>query len=521
MIIKDLGSAKILCTFAFVLGILSFVEPGKQGVPLIGWIFLFLTVLMKPHNIIAAIINLWSPSNSTPEYCGFVTGFEGPSVVIIELNCKVNRSSVIGICPEPVFNQSKVLYLVVLHIFQGNNQLMARAIILDRQASFWDGQKYAFIINDVSKVKESYIYSRRNEIIGVVGRGSEIGKLIVCLYYDDGAIQNQDIIQVDYRNNGILYQIVNAVDHEEKVSKDVLGYTQAIAVQVGTWDTTTHCFEDFNWVPPINSLVYKAEAFPEGAACTSANDSGQMIVGTFNTGHPILIDKADLVTHNAAILGVTGSGKSCLGYSIIEELIRGGIKVICIDNTGDYLRHVQKEKPAHIIANDNEIDVFLASLDEFAVATATSVKSALLIIRRTYEWAQRQYDPAQTEIIPKVCVVIEEAHSLIPEWNSTVNPTDRDLVNQISKYVMQGRKYGCGVVVVTQRTANVTKSILSQCNTIISFQAFDKTSNDFLSSFMEEEYINNICRLNTGHAIIAGKALISGRPVAIMTTRRT
>jgi len=44
----------------------------------------------------------------------------------------------------------------------------------------------------------------------------------------------------------------------------------------------------------------------------------------------------------------------------------------------------------------------------------------------------------------RVCIVFEEAHSLVPEWNSTVNDSDRAAVNGTVKAILQGRKYGLG-----------------------------------------------------------------------------
>ena len=62
----------------------------------------------------------------------------------------------------------------------------------------------------------------------------------------------------------------------------------------------------------------------------------------------------------------------------------------------------------------------------------------------------------------RVLIVFEEAHSLIPEWSSTAYDGDRSAVNGTAKFILQGRKYGLGSFVVTQRTANISKSILNQ-----------------------------------------------------------
>src|SRR5688572_13744476 len=52
------------------------------------------------------------------------------------------------------------------------------------------------------------------------------------------------------------------------------------------------------------------------------------------TGKPLLYDANDLVTH-AAIIGMTGSGKTGLGIGLIEEAAIDGIPVIAIDPKGD------------------------------------------------------------------------------------------------------------------------------------------------------------------------------------------
>lgn len=56
-------------------------------------------------------------------------------------------------------------------------------------------------------------------------------------------------------------------------------------------------------------------------------------------------------------------------------------------------------------------------------------------------------------------IVYEEAHSLIPEWNSVSNTSDQMASNGTAKVLMQGRKYGLGCLAITQRTANISKSI--------------------------------------------------------------
>jgi DNA helicase HerA-like ATPase len=115
----------------------------------------------------------------------------------------------------------------------------------------------------------------------------------------------------------------------------------------------------------------------------------------------------------------------------------------------------------------------------------------------------------------KLCIVFEEAHSIIPEWNQVADRRDSDFVNTTARIILQGRKFGMGSMIVIQRTANVVKTILNQCNTIFALQSFDQTGLDFLRNYMGDEYSNSISTLPLRHAILVGKASSSSRPVIL------
>ena len=118
-------------------------------------------------------------------------------------------------------------------------------------------------------------------------------------------------------------------------------------------------------------------------------------------------------------------------------------------------------------------------------------------------------------ISARLCIVFEEAHSLIPEWNQVAQQSDVQQVNRTARFILQGRKFGMGALIITQRTANVTKTILNQCNTIFALQSFDQTGLDFLRNYMGEEYSQAISTLPTRHAVLVGKASSSTRPLLI------
>lgn len=117
----------------------------------------------------------------------------------------------------------------------------------------------------------------------------------------------------------------------------------------------------------------------------------------------------------------------------------------------------------------------------------------------------------------KICVVLEEAHTIIPEWNfsGSADKTSQSLVNSIGQIALQGRKYGVGFLVIAQRTANVSKNVLTQCNTVVCFQAFDETSFNFLGNYVGKDIVQALPNLKQYHAVVAGKGVKTNMPIII------
>jgi len=120
----------------------------------------------------------------------------------------------------------------------------------------------------------------------------------------------------------------------------------------------------------------------------------------------------------------------------------------------------------------------------------------------------------------RVCIILEEAHSLVPEWGSAVTEGDKSATNGTARAILQGRKYGFGCVLISQRTAIVTKTILNQCNTIFAMRAYDDTSKGFLSNYIGEDYANMLPNIEDRHAVYFGKASSSKSPVLIRLNDR-
>ena len=74
---------------------------------------------------------------------------------------------------------------------------------------------------------------------------------------------------------------------------------------------------------------------------------------------------------------------------------------------------------------------------------------------------KRLYIARKDGVIPPFMLVVEEAHNFCPQSGPAVTST---IVRTVAA---EGRKFGMGLVVVTQRPAKVDKNVLSQCGTQI------------------------------------------------------
>jgi len=92
---------------------------------------------------------------------------------------------------------------------------------------------------------------------------------------------------------------------------------------------------------------------------------------------------------------------------------------------------------------------------------------------------------------------------------------DKSATNGTARAILQGRKYGMGCLLITQRTANVTKTILNQCNSIFAMRTFDETGKDFLSNYIGRSFASTLPDLKERYAVFFGKASSCENPVLI------
>lgn len=466
----------------------------------------------------------------------------------------IQRFDVVGFSSSAVKGGAWITGLV-LDTYQLNQQRWLRILT---SASFTElGEKTA----QPESIKDAAVYKLNpssniqllQTLVGTVCEGSDIQK-IKFEYAFQVPIEEGELVEVETRDLRVLYQVVEGITETERLeSRDEAGMIVGEAVQLGTWNPVTRRFDRFGWVPVMNSPVVKAS--PVEVPEPQPNE--YRIGDVPGTQFPVFIDLESAVTHHLAILGVTGSGKSVFARNLVRQIADNGTKVICVDFTNEY-----SEKLADIIGGTliddktgaelfKAIDQIGTQLDEFPnrrdralivdceqilsrgfrqaieAFVADDRKAVLFelpdvtnstgILEYTKWFFKTLFQLAKEKTFhgKRICVVLEEAHTVVPEWNflGVEDKRSSTVVNSISQIALQGRKYGVGFMVIAQRTANVSKTVLTQCNSVVAFQQFDRTSADFLANHMSADYLATLTRLKSRHAIAVGKAFSSGAPM--------
>jgi uncharacterized protein len=390
-----------------------------------------------------------------------------------------------------------------------------------------------------------------SELVGFTVENSNIG---ILRFEVSAASQLGEGQVVFVRLNGtdVFYQILDAQTAEESFDQNPRGTHIVNAVQLGCYSPESG-FTKYGWLSTMNTPVFwaKARVFPAAVL-----KPGEFVIGSVpstNIGVTANID--DLVQFHTAVLGVTGTGKTELALDIVREAVKNDFKVFCVDFTGEYkarLKDLNPIFPAPTAAQIDDLDqklfavetgaygagaekaalkgclatirggvetqikTFLEGAEKLAILELTEISNTKATLRITEQYLSTMAWARKHRQAREVLIVLEEAHTIIPEtFSSGFDGDTQWVVSRIGQIALQGRKYGVGLLVISQRTALVSKTILSQCNTFLTHSLIDQTSLTFLESVYSSQHVRSIPNLGRFEFLAAGKAIKAERPILL------
>lgn len=569
------GLPEVVYSIVFLFALIAFHRDSISELIVFGivWLVIVLALMEKLWRYIMRIAKI-QPKAEQAIYIGKIIAHNSPNIILIrvipeqdvefgDLIMARNEHGKPGIAIAlDYMGYSYGRCLRAYHIWED-----IYASNYARESQILSGYAFQLETTEMSEQIAKMVEEMKERLIGIVSQGSTLDLLQIEIVRSDSCIEQGSMLELSFDDKIIDYQVTSEITREESlIQKSSHCYVHAEAKTIGCWDSEGKKYNPVAWLPKPNQYILQKKIAPE--------EFDRDSVGYFaNTNYGVRIDIDKLVTHNTAILGVLGSGKSYLSLELAERIIDSNIKIVCIDSTPQYSEKLVRYYDAQADIDLTEKLRYIGpsgrdkmeynreeggSILHFRTAVSDSISTFLsencqdkirIIDPLDFDvWKQTgnmfngraamaSMSPAEiaqviTSVILKImiekgmtkkarcCIIYEEAHSLIPEWNSAVTPSDKAVAAGTARAILQGRKFGLGCLVVTQRTANVAKSILNQCNTVFSLRVFDNSAIDFLENYFGKDYASKLPFLENRHAIVSGIASSCGVPVHIKLNER-
>ena len=152
------------------------------------------------------------------------------------------------------------------------------------------------------------------------------------------------------------------------------------------------------------------------------------------------------------------------------------------------------------IGHDKPITVFdVSSLPSEMLPTI--VGTMLRVVYDMLFWSQELPIGGRQQ---PLLVVLDEAHRFVPEGGNS--PAHRTL----SMIAKEGRKYGTGLMLVTQRPSEIDSAILSQCGSLVSLRITNSADRAKIAAAVPDDLgglIEQLPSLRTGEGVFLGEVM--------------
>jgi hypothetical protein len=551
------GKSRLIFSIVFLYGVFSFygMQSEKMAVLVLFWgLFIAIWPLGLPELLAA-----FSRKKDISFIIGKVFRTDAPDIIHAELasDTKWDRNSV------KIFQQGdgKQRYVIPLFSQAKDNQILGTALcagnVEDSIPNLEAGCLYE-PLEICKSVGELLTGEKEAHLVGFVERDSKIGQLRFHTWNPTDCNEGM-LVWSNVGTQKIYYQVTEGVTEEEGLEADKHGYQVATASQLGILNPEKG-FEKFAWLPAMNTPVF---AVPKefGKDIVQIKDSDFKYGNVPGTSLSVTGAFADVLEYHTAIMGVTGSGKTELAFDLLRYALAHETKVICIDLTAKYEGRLTDLKPHDLSISaalsaelgqklfdvesgeygaGKERKALKQSADKLRTDVGTNLAAfleskaddrklgiitlndvsntkATLFITELYMTCLLNFARDHADKCPRVLLVVEEAHTVMPESNmmGLGDFDSKGLVAKIAQIALQGRKYHVGLLVIAQRTATVSKTVLTQCNTMISFSCFDDTSLGFFENFFGKTHTDTIPNLQFLQAVMFGKGVKSQRPIIV------
>lgn len=289
--------------------------------------------------VVQGICDVWR-SRTAPAVVGSMVAHQTPNMLLIRQEGMEVISP--GICLLIADKHAPLRIGVTLGYFGRDEGLLLRALEFDVPEKYRprlvelarglpEGSVGTLARNEIDPFREDvYLLQHIESFIGIVAPDTATERLYFEVI-EEKDIEQGRLVETFVGDRCVLYQVLDGLTKEQIVQqKNTHGFARGEASHVGIWDDEEGKFKRCSWIPRLNAPVFLKSV--------ESRRDNKNAVGHFpSTSYDVEIKNLDeMVTHNTAILGILGVGKSMLSIELVERMMQHGIKVVCVDLTSQY-----------------------------------------------------------------------------------------------------------------------------------------------------------------------------------------
>jgi DNA helicase HerA-like ATPase len=206
-------------------------------------------------------------------------------------------------------------------------------------------------------------------------------------------------------------------------------------------------------------------------------------------------------------------GKEVLTGNLSETDIKELAKRVGLMTIGPTMRKIERLGRMGIFELEGTSLIEIVSGNQLTVIDLSDADERLsetiiaAICRRIFELRKAYVKDGDGDFDIPTFMIIEEAHNFAPRSMEERTILSKSILRKIAR---EGRKFGVGLCIVSQRPNKLDADILSQCNTQIIMKIVNPSDQEHIRQSVEsvtEDIVRDLPSLSRGEAIIVGAAI--------------
>jgi len=156
---------------------------------------------------------------------------------------------------------------------------------------------------------------------------------------------------------------------------------------------------------------------------------------------------------------------------------------------------------------DKEANVTIIDLSGIPFEVLSITVSLISRLVFEYGYYFKRFKLKQKAEVPFL-LIYEEAHKYVPKAAGARYDACRTSIERVAK---EGRKYGCTLVIMSQRPSEISETIFSQCNNFIAMRLTNPEDQNYVKRLLPDSLgplTDSLPTLKQGEALLIGEAVI-------------